>query len=137
MLQLKRPTALVFALLALALGSGGFSRPAFWVRGSDMCQFWPFLGPVGTVTPLVSYVTFAFLFLAGVVLGLLDPSRSTAWAMLTCVSVAVLAVLEAILGLHRHSLWPIELGVYAVHGLISVVGMRAGRLVRFRIRPER
>src|SRR5262249_21506999 len=77
----RRSLGIVIGIYALGLGMCAWFAPTFPVQGPA----WPFSGLRENVTPVIVIMRAGSFMVAGALLGFVDASRSSWWALLTCV----------------------------------------------------
>jgi integral membrane sensor domain MASE1 len=82
----------------------------------------------------MSYLTFIFLFVSGLLLGLLGRGHPFLLGLATLALLPLLAVAEMVVSPTSHNLWPLEFAIYGFVSLSAVLGAYIGRYVQKRVR---
>jgi len=84
----------------------------------------------------MSSLTFVFLFVSGLLLGLLGRGNPFLLGLATLALLPLLAIAEMVASPTSHNLWPLEFAIYGFISLIAVLGAYIGRYVQKRVRKS-
>jgi integral membrane sensor domain MASE1 len=82
----------------------------------------------------MSYLTFIFLFVSGLLLGLLGRGHPFLLGLATLALLPLLAIAEMVASPTSHNLWPLEFAIYGVISLSAVLGAYIGRNVQKKVK---
>jgi len=117
---------------ALILGYLSWIGPRILIPGPDEGEF-PILIRVSTNGDLALKVSIVCQVLTGTLLGYIDPRHPLLWGSLTMALVAGLALFDAVVGLSRHNLLPIELAMYILFTVPPISGAFLGKFLKWTI----
>lgn len=118
-----------FLIAAMILGYASWILPAMFIPGNDRLK-WPLSPSLMTDGPRSHFYMNVGLAIIGLVFGLLDPKRGALLGAATGLPIAILSIVEALLGAASHNLLGIEFFVYAIYTLPAILGGLLGGLTR-------
>ena len=89
----------------------------------------PLLIHFSTHVERAKFYSILCLAITGLILGLLDSKRPVLWGAATGLPIGVFALVEAFLGLASHNLLGIELVMYAIFTIPSIMGALLGSFI--------
>jgi len=84
----------------------------------------------------MSYLTFVFLFVSGLLLGFLGRGHPFFLGIATMALLPLLAIAEMVASPTSHNLWPLEFAMYGFVSLSAVLGACLGRYLQKRVRKS-
>ncbi|MCX6858241.1 MAG: hypothetical protein NTV80_25445 [Verrucomicrobia bacterium] len=128
------PSVLLSFVCAALLGIGAVILPV-WILSQRIYSA-PFFPLIRSGVEGMSYLTFIFLFISGLLLGLLGKGHPFLLGLATLVSLPLLAIAEMVVSPTSHNLWPLEFAIYGLISLSAVLGAFIGRYLQKRVRKS-
>jgi hypothetical protein len=128
------PVVILSHVCAAFLGLGAVILPV-WLLSLRPCPA-PLFPLVRTGIERMSYLTFLFLFISGLLLGFKGKGHP---ALLGCATMGLfplVAIAEIFSSPTSHNLWPFEFVMYGLVSLSAVLGAFIGRYVQKRVRKS-
>lgn len=129
-----KPSVLLSFVGAALLGLGAVILPVW------MLSLRPYTAPlfplVRTAVEGMSWLTFVFLLVSGLLLGLLGKGHPFLLGVTTMALLPLLAIAEMVVAPTSHNLWPLEFAMYGFISLSAVLGAYLGRYVQKRVRKH-
>jgi hypothetical protein len=129
-----RSSVLLSFVCAALLGIGAVILPV-WILSLR-----PYTAPlfplIRTGVEGMSYLTFVFLFVSGLLLGLLARGHPFLLGLATLALLPLLAIAEMFASPTSHNLWPLEFAIYGFISLSAVLGAYIGRYLQKRVRKN-
>jgi hypothetical protein len=123
---------IIFSLevfLAAAAGMTIIVLPVI-INGNHAKNSAVFLPVVATAVENMSFSTFGYLFILGLLLGLLTRTPFLIIGPAVMLFFPIWSLIDMIAGSDSHNLWPIEWFSYAIESLSSLAGAAMGRIVK-------
>src|SRR5581483_7317505 len=115
--------------IATILGYFSWILPPIIIRGTEQVEGHFGISVLTDISQARNY-SILCLFISGVILGFLDPRRGPFWAMATMLLVIILATIDGLFGFSPHSLFGIEIIMYAIFTIPAFLG---ALLIKFSI----
>jgi hypothetical protein len=117
----------VSIIAAVALGLISIIAPVFVLSRTHYDA--PLFPLVRSGIEGMSSLTFAFLLVSGVLLGIAFPRHPLLLGICTMAAFPLLAIAEISVSPTSHNLWPFEFVIYGLVSLIAVLGAFIGRFI--------
>jgi integral membrane sensor domain MASE1 len=126
------PSVLLSFVCAAFLGVGAVILPV-WLLSLRPYPA-PLFPQIRSGVEGMSYLTFVFLFVSGLLLGLLGKGHPFLLGLATLALLPLLAIAEMVVSPTSHNLWPLEFAIYGFISLSAILGAYIGRFIQKRVR---
>ena len=127
--RLLNSSDIFYLFIAMILGYASWIGPGLVIHGNEEVK-WPLSPLVMTDRERATFFMVICLLVSGLLLGFFDYKRSAFWAAATVLPIVILSLLDAALSFSPHSLFGIEMILYAIFSIPAILGAFCGSFIR-------